>query len=61
MRPEDIKLSLTTIVKNEERVVGRGIDAVKGVVDEFIYVDTGSADSTIKIIEEKVGKYDQMR
>ena len=56
MKASKIKLSLTTIVKNEENVLPRGIDAVKGVVDEFIYVDTGSEDSSVKIIEKKVGK-----
>jgi glycosyltransferase involved in cell wall biosynthesis len=51
-----IKLSMTTIAKNEERVIGRCIDSVKDIVDEFVIVDTGSEDNTVKIIEEKTGK-----
>lgn len=51
-----IKLSHTTIVKNEERVIGRCIDSIKDIVDESIIVDTGSVDNTIKIIKNKIKK-----
>jgi glycosyltransferase involved in cell wall biosynthesis len=57
MQNKEIKLSLTTICKNEERVIGRSIDSVKDIIDEWVYVDTGSIDNTVKIIEDKVGIY----
>jgi glycosyltransferase involved in cell wall biosynthesis len=56
MKPEDIKISHTTIVKNEDHVLGRCIDSIKDVVDEFVIVDTGSEDKTVELIEKKVGK-----
>ena len=56
MKPNEIKLSLTTIVKNEDHVLARSIAAVKDIVDEFIYVDTGSKDKSVELIEKKVGK-----
>ena len=44
-------LSLSMIVKNEERYLKDCLDSVKGVVDEIILVDTGSTDNTKKIAE----------
>ncbi len=41
-----IAISLCMIVKNEEAVLGRCLDAVKDIVDEIIVVDTGSTDKT---------------
>ena len=48
------KLSLCMIVKNEEEVLGRCLEGVKGAVDEIIIVDTGSTDLT-KEIARKYG------
>ncbi len=42
-------LSLCMIVKNEENFLGQCLDSVKGLVDEIIIVDTGSADRTKEI------------
>ncbi len=42
-------LSLTMIVKNEEKYLSRCLDSVKGIVDEIIVVDTGSSDHTKEI------------
>jgi glycosyltransferase involved in cell wall biosynthesis len=39
-------VSLTMIVKNEERTLGRCLDSVRGVFDEIVIVDTGSTDHT---------------
>lgn len=47
-----ISISLCMIVKNEEDVIGRCLECVKGVVDEIIIVDTGSTDSTIEIVKK---------
>lgn len=48
-----ITISLCMIVKNEEQVLARCLESVKGIVDEIILVDTGSKDRTIEI----AGKY----
>lgn len=42
-------ISLCMIVKNEEDVLGRCLDSVKGIVDEIIIVDTGSDDRTKEV------------
>lgn len=42
-------ISLSMIVKNEEAVLGRCLDSVKGLVDEIVIVDTGSTDRTVEI------------
>lgn len=39
-------VSLCMIVKNEEHVLARCLDSLKGLVDEIVIVDTGSDDST---------------
>lgn len=44
-------ISLCLIVKNEEKVLARCLDSVKGFADEIVIVDTGSADETKKIAE----------
>ncbi len=44
-----ITISLCMIAKNEEDVLARCLDSVKGLVDEIVIVDTGSSDSTREI------------
>lgn len=44
-------LSLSMIVKNEEKHLARCLSSVKDVVDEIVIVDTGSTDKTIEIAE----------
>lgn len=43
--------SLCMIVKNEEEVLARCLDSVKGIFDEIIIVDTGSSDETKEIAQ----------
>jgi len=47
-----ITLSLAMIVKNEEKVLERCLDSIKGIVDEIIIVDTGSIDKTVEVAEK---------
>lgn len=44
-------LSLCMIVKNEERTLGRVLEAARQFCDEMIVVDTGSTDRTVEIAE----------
>ncbi|MBN2398496.1 MAG: glycosyltransferase, partial [Deltaproteobacteria bacterium] len=37
------------IVRDEEAILGRCLASVRGLVDEIIVVDTGSADGTVRI------------
>lgn len=47
-----IDISLCMIIKNEEKILKRCLDSVKGLVDEFIIVDTGSSDKSKEIAKE---------
>jgi tetratricopeptide (TPR) repeat protein len=46
-----LTLSLCMIVKDEEEMLPRCLEAVKPAVDEMIIVDTGSTDRTVEIAE----------
>jgi len=56
MQSNDIKkihtITLSIIVKNEEKYLRGCLESVKDVVSEIVLVDTGSTDNTIKIAEE---------
>lgn len=45
------RLSLAMIVKDEAHCLGRALSSVKGLWDELVVVDTGSADRTVTIAE----------
>lgn len=42
-------ISLCMIVRDEEAVLARCLDSVKGLADEIVIVDTGSADGTAEL------------
>ena len=44
------------IVKNEEKVLARCLDSIRGFVDEIIIVDTGSDDDTKRIARKYTDK-----
>lgn len=44
-----ITISICMIVKNEEKILARCLDSLKGIGDEIIIVDTGSTDRTKEI------------
>ena len=48
---EGLTLSLCMIVKDEEAMIGRCLEAARGAVDEIVVVDTGSTDRTVEIAE----------
>ncbi len=47
-----IRISVCMIVKNEEEVLARCLDSLRGIYDELIVVDTGSTDGT-KAVAQK--------
>jgi tetratricopeptide (TPR) repeat protein len=49
---EGLTLSLCMIVKDEEAMLGRCLEAAREAVDEIIVVDTGSTDRTVEIAQE---------
>ena len=42
-------VSLCMIVRNEEKVLARCLDSVRGIADEICITDTGSTDKTREI------------
>lgn len=46
-------VSLVIVAQDEERTIGRVIDAARPIVDEIILVDSGSTDKTIAIAQER--------
>lgn len=49
-------ISLCMIVKNEEKILARCLDSLKGLYDEAIIVDTGSTDATKEIASKYTDK-----
>jgi len=56
-----MKLSLCTIVKDEEASLPSCLNSVKDVVDEMVVVDTGSTDRTPAIAKELGAKVYRFR
>ncbi|MBC7545218.1 MAG: tetratricopeptide repeat protein [Candidatus Sericytochromatia bacterium] len=50
------RLSVSMIVKNEEKLLGKALASVKNVADEMIVLDTGSTDRTVEIALEMGAK-----
>ena len=48
---EGLTISLCMIVKDEEAMIGRCLQAARDAVDEIVVVDTGSTDRTVEIAE----------
>lgn len=49
---EGVLLTLSMIVKNEEKMLRGCLESAKNLVDEIVIVDTGSTDNTIAIAKE---------
>jgi len=57
LRPADVPgheplLSASLIVKDEEDVLGRSLEAIRDLVDEIVVYDTGSTDRSVEIARE---------
>ncbi len=53
---DQINLSVSMIVKNEEDSIKETLESVKSIADEIIIVDTGSSDNTINICQQYTDK-----
>jgi glycosyltransferase involved in cell wall biosynthesis len=51
------RLSVTIVAQDEERTIGSVLNAVRGLADEVIFVDSGSTDRTIEIAMSYGVKY----
>ncbi|MDT0124665.1 glycosyltransferase [Paenibacillus sp. RRE4] len=51
-RSQAERISLCMIVKDEEEMLPRCLESVRGAVDEIIVVDTGSSDRSVAIAQE---------
>ena len=49
MRPT---IALAMIVRDEEAVIARCLESVRGLIDSWVICDTGSADRTMEIVRE---------
>ena len=45
-------ICLNMIVKNESHVIEKGLESVKGLIDYWVIVDTGSSDGTQEVIKK---------
>lgn len=48
-----MKISVVIIAKNEERIIGKCIDACKDIADEILVLENGSTDQTADIVCQK--------
>jgi glycosyltransferase involved in cell wall biosynthesis len=53
---QGLRISLAMIVKDEEEMLPRSLEAIHDVVDEMVIVDTGSTDRTVEIAESHGAK-----
>lgn len=50
-KTQDVKLCLSTIVKNESKIIERMLDSVISFIDFICITDTGSTDNTVKLVK----------
>jgi glycosyltransferase involved in cell wall biosynthesis len=48
---QKVTVSACIIARNNESIINRCIDSIKDAVDEIVFVDTGSMDNTVQIVE----------
>lgn len=49
---KSIKISACIICKNEAKLLEKSLESIKDVVDEIVFVDTGSTDNSIEIAKK---------
>ncbi len=59
--PRPQELSVCMIVRNEERLLGRCLESVRGLADELVVVDTGSTDGTVEIARRFGARVHELR
>jgi glycosyltransferase involved in cell wall biosynthesis len=52
-----MKISVAMITFNEEKILKRTLESVKGIADEIVIVDSGSTDLTEEIAKEYNAKF----
>jgi len=50
--PVESRLSVCLIVKDEEKMLQRALESVRGIAHQIVVVDTGSGDRTVEIAKE---------
>ena len=61
LQRKNYTLSACIIARDEEEVLGRCLDSLRGIVDEIVVVDTGSVDGTIALAEgygARIGRFE---
>lgn len=48
----DVRIILVSMIKNEEKIIERCINSVKGLCNAFCITDTGSTDKTTEIVKQ---------
>ena len=54
-------LSLSMIVRNEEKRLHACLHSVKTIADEMVVVDTGSTDATVAVARAAGARVEQLR
>ena len=44
------RLSVVTIVRDAEKALRETLESIRGIADEIVVCDTGSADDTVKVV-----------
>jgi len=56
IRWKEPTISVSMIVKNEEKLLGQCLESIKDIADEIVVVDTGSTDRTVEIAKKNGAK-----
>ncbi|HAV64357.1 MAG TPA: hypothetical protein DCY13_18565, partial [Verrucomicrobiales bacterium] len=51
--PQELRLSVCLITRNEERFIGQCLDSVRDIAHQIVVLDTGSTDRTVAIAKQR--------